>query len=375
MNENTERIDHYLRSVDLPRCESEPHRHALRRQVLSEIERKRTMSVRNRTWKLTVAIAALIGGGALAAAVGVKVYRYHFEGVGADGAYHFSSEPETIYERTYQDPNGDTHTFRRGRSGWTSVSPADAADPEQAQRDLEEIALLREQDRRELVGVIDNRVNGHLHRTYSFKYALADGRTRTIGEGDSGGRDEDAVNPAQMEQDLQEVARLRGQGLREVVNVTEIDVEGEITRILMCRYVLSDGREMTIGEGDPTLTPPAKYPSPEQIEEVYRLKALGRGQPLDGFERTLYGRAFNFESRLFTLADGTVVTLSEGQAAVTKTMLSPADWAELGRLMGANAGEELNPYQDAIGGQTFTFAPKRYVLSDGTEVIFAQGTR
>jgi hypothetical protein len=374
MNEHIERIDQYLRSIDLPQDESDQHRRALRRQILSEIERKETMSVRNRTWKVTIAVAALIGGGALATAVGVKVYRYHFEGRDAGGTYYFSTEPQTIYERTSQDANGVQHAVIVTAGRLVSMDAADAkADVDQMQRDLEEIAGLREQDLRELTRVVDMQVNGHFLRTCVFQYTLADGRTHTIGEADPDSPVDVAQTPGLIEADFEEIAHLGEQGLRDVVKVIDTEVEGQIQRTLLCHYVLADGREKTIGEGDPALTPPTKRLTPEQINEVWRLKRLGQGEFLEEVEKSMYGKTFTFESCLFTLADGTVVTLAEGSPAAAKTTLSEADWKELRGLQKADAGEDLGTYEEEIRGKVFTFARERYLLGDGTEVIHAEG--
>ncbi len=373
MNENTERIDRYLRSVDLPEHESDSHRQALRRQVLSEIERKQTMSPRSRTWKVSVAIAALIGGGALAAAVGVKVYRYHFEGRGADGAYHFATEPQTVYEQTSEDAHGVWQGVVVTASTAASMGSDDssAGDVQQMQSDLEEIALLREQDIRELVGVTDMQVNGNFWRGFSFQYTLSDGRTRTIGEPDP-----DAATlgaSVDMETDLAEIAALREQGLRHIVTAVDTEVTGQTHRTLICRYILADGREITMGETDTELPLPTVMLTPEQNAELTRLLRLGQGEYLGRREKVVLGKVFVFEAYQAMLSDGTVATRAEGEPIDGKTRLTEADWRQLRDLVQADAGEDLGTYEDQIRSKVFTFARERYILSDGTEVIRARG--
>jgi hypothetical protein len=239
------------------------------------------------------------------------------------------------------------------------------------QSEVEEIEALRQQDARELVGVIDQQINGHPWRTCLFKYVLADGRTREIGEGDPD-RDKPRTG-AQIEQDHAEAARLRAQGVRDVVKILDTDVEGQTDRTLMCRYVLADGREMTIGESDPAWPEPTRRLSEEQIHETWRLKRLGEGEVLEPVEETSYGKTFVFERHRVTLADGTIVTLSVGEVKGAKESPTEADWDELHGLIEANAGEFLGTYEQEVRGKVFTFERKRYILSDGTEVVRADG--
>ena len=194
-----------------------------------------------------------------------------FEGKGRDGAYHFSTGPETIYERTYQDANWTQSSVGVSRGTGVSLSSTDpdyTIDVEQARNDLEEIALLHQQDTRELVRVIETTVNGHLHRTFVYKYVLADGRETTMGEGPDS---EERRSPAQIERDFEEIERLHRRGERELVGVIETEVEGKIDRTCKYKYLLADGREITGGEGDPEQTPPTRSLSVEQIKEIWRL--------------------------------------------------------------------------------------------------------
>ena len=80
----------------------------------------------------------------------------------------------------------------------------------------------------------------------------------------------------------------------------------------------------------------------------------------------LYGKSITFAKDAFQLADGTVVTHSEGEPQGQKTDLTEADWVELRGLRKAGAGEVLGEYDAEINGKAFRFKPVRYVLSDGT---------
>jgi hypothetical protein len=372
MNENTEPIERYLQGIVPPEHESEPHRQQLRRQILGEIERRQDMSARARAWKIAAVAAALVCTGAVAATVGMRMHRFHFVGVDKNGTYHFATKPETVYERTYQDANGIQQSVIVRTTRGVSMDPdANAASVEQMQADLEEIEALRQQDARELVGVIDMDVNGNAWRVCRFRYVLADGRTHTMNEGDPDRKGQDT--PEQIEKDQEEVARLRAQGVRDVVEVIDTEVEGQTARTLICRYVLADGRETTMGEGDPAWPEPTKRLSSEQIEETWRLKQLGEGEALEPVVDTMYGKTFTFERHRVTLGDGTVVTLSVGEVKGAKENLTKEDWDELHGLIKANAGEFLGTYDLEVRGKMFTFERSRYILSDGTEVIRADG--
>jgi len=171
------------------------------------------MSVRGRSWKVAAVSCRRDRGGSHCDGSGVRVYRYRFEGQDKDGAYHFTTEPEIIYERTYQDANGAQRTYTVTHSRSASVGAADATDAEQARVDLEEIALLRQKDARELIGVTETEVNGHLHTAFRYKYVLADGRIKTMGEGEPD--ESERPTPAQIENDQEQIALLREKGQRE----------------------------------------------------------------------------------------------------------------------------------------------------------------
>lgn len=367
MNKNIEKIDRYLKGIIPPEHASDEHRQRLRRRILNRIERRQTMSVRSRAWKIAAVVALICTGAVAAAVVGVKVYRYHFEGKGADGTYHFSGERQTVYE----SPEGGFTVGRGSSVSITSDDPNFTIDVEQTRQDLEEIAVLRQEDARELVGVVDTEVNGYFHRTYRYKYTLSDGRTMTMGEG---GPDEQAEGtPEQIEKDHQEIAQLRQQGERELVGVVDTLIEEDLHRVCTYKYVLADGREMTVGEGDPELLPPAKPLATEKITEIWRLRRLKEGDFLGYSDAEVHGRTFTFETYVFTLSDGTVVTHAVGERKGLKTHLTEADWEEFRSLMDAGEGEDLGTEEKVVEGRVFSFDRQRFVLSDGTEFIWSVG--
>jgi len=325
------------------------------------------MSLKGKPWKVTIAAAAVICGGAIAAAVGVKMYRYHFEGRGTDGSYHFSTEPEIVYESSQTG----VAVSRGGSVSIGSNDPNFTIDVEQTQKDLEEIAALREKDARELVGVVDTEVNGNFHRTLRYIYTLSDGRTHAMGEGDPDRRAQ--RTPEQIEKDHEEIARLRERGERELVRVIDTQIGEDLHRHCSYRYVLADGRSVKVGEGAPEQPSPAKPLGVETIEEIWRLRRLKQGDFLGSSDRDVHGRTFTFETYIFTLADGTVVTHAVGEPKGLKANLTDADWEEFRSLRDAEEGEELGTYEETVKGRVFSFVRQRFVLSDGTEIIRSVG--
>jgi hypothetical protein len=374
MSRNIENIDRYLKDVALPEYESNQHRQQLRREVLEKIERRQTMSVIKRIWKIAAVIAFMTCVGAIATTVGIKVYRYHFEGRGRNGEYHFSTGPEIVYKRTYLDKNGNERTYSATRSGAASVGAADATDAEQARRDLEEIALLRQQDNRELVGVVEMEVNGHLHRAFRYKYVLSDGRIKTIGENDPDINE--SVNPLQIDEVPEQIALLREKGERELIKVIDTEIEGELHRFYIYKYMLPGryGRKINVGEWDPEPAQPVTPPSLERFEEIWRLRRLERGEFLGYEDKQVQDQTFTFDTYMFTLADGTVVIHGVGEPKGLKTDLTQTDWEEFHNLHQAGAGEDLGTYEQEVKGRLFIFKRQRFILSDGTEFIWSSGT-
>lgn len=323
-------------------------------------------------WRTGILVAAaIVCAGAIAATVGVRIRQYYFEGRGADGNYYFHTEDS---KATYRDANGVEKpvigkTF--GEVILKSKDPNRAVDVERTQKDLEEVDLLRQQDRRELVGVVDVKATGCLFRTLVYKYTLSDGRTMTIRENElplASRR-----TPDQMQKDREEVARLRQQERRELVGVMDTQMESNLFRVCQYKYVLADGRELTFTESDPELPPPTWVPGSEQISEIWRLRRLKQGEFLGYHDRQILGKTITFETYVFTLSDGMKVTHSVGEVKGQRINLTDADREELRRLREANRGEDLGVEVSEVKGRTFSFRRERFILSDGTEVIQSRG--
>ena len=380
MKDKPNNIDRTLREIRWPDVSNEAHRQALRRRVLAVVERNRTMSTSYRIRSLFLIVLGLMGGGALAMTVGVKIYRHHFEGQSREGDYIFTSERETLYEGA-TDANDQRATTSVSTSTTTSMNyqaPADAAPATEAekiaqmQQDLEEIDALRQRNERELLKVVDQWINGRFHRTCIFQYTLADGRVRGMGENDLGL--DNPPSPEQIKRDDAEVDRLRAEDQREITRIIETGVAGRIMRICMFQYTLGDGRTTSVGENgsDPNTWAPVL--SQAQAEEVWRLRRLKEGEFLGDLDREAEGHVFSCETYRFTLADGTVVIHAVGDRKDYKTHLTDADREEMQRLRTAGTGERLEDTEQDVYGQRFRFERRRYLLSDGTEVIRAYGT-
>ena len=144
MNENIERLDEYLKNIAPPSPASGPHRYALRRQVLGEIERKQTMFERFTSWRHAVVIALIGTGIVTAAVVGVTVHRYHFVKVDEEGRH--------VVVRQDDDNSGKAWCF----------STKTATNPQQAVETAEEMDRLIAQNEKELVSICEIEVDGQL---------------------------------------------------------------------------------------------------------------------------------------------------------------------------------------------------------------------
>ena len=224
MSKKIEKIDRYLKSVALPEHESNQHRQQLRREVHEEIERRKTMFVRKRAWKVAAVLAILISIGAVSV-VAVSVGRYYYFGKNDDGAHIFHSED------------------------WETVVTLDdnqVTDVEQTRQDLEEIEVLRQQDKRELLKVEITMTDGTLEmRVHVYKYQLSDGRIIDMREGVPGGA------YALGEARAQEWRQLRKAGPGEDLGTYEETVEGRVFSFKREKYFLSDGTEVIWSVGTP----------------------------------------------------------------------------------------------------------------------------
>lgn len=214
--------------------ESGPNEKSMRRRIM-------------RIPTIRIAIAALIGTGVVTATVVGVRYKYHFASMDEGG--------RQIVER------------EDGLKTW-HLSQQTAPNPEQAVQTAEELDLLGQQGRRELVLVGEWEVNGQLdQRSLTYDYHLADGRTVRAGEPDP---------------DNNAPKTLTGERLQEAVRLAR-------------QTVASTG---SVGQF--------------QMTEKRTVELPRKGTPIPTYERVIQGRTFRFEKYTFTLSDGTPVTYSLG---------------------------------------------------------------
>ena len=373
MKTENEVLERYLQNMVPPECESAGHQGRLRAELLARVERRQAGGMLRGRWKTPMLVLGLVAVAAAGTEVAVQVHRYYFEGRSGDDVYVFSTAPQVVYQGTYVDSQGVSHPRAVSKAETVMVNnngkKLDAAGIEQKRQDLEEIRLLRQQNVRELLSVMDTAVNGHPQgRHFTYKYRLSGGRTEVTD--DSEATSGSAQEQQQFQQQLEEARR---QGRKEVINAMDTELDGQLQRTLICRYALPDGRVGTGGESDPNVASPAKYLTHAQQIELLGLVRQQQGTRLGRFEAPVCGQTFAFEKSAYRLADGTAVTYAEGKPKSPKIDLTGADWAELIKLCESGAGEPLAEYTAEVHGQAFLFKPVKYVLSDGTEVVRAPG--
>ncbi len=227
MNKNIEKIDRYLKGIALPEHISEQHRRQLRRQILNRTERRQTMFVRKRAWKVAAVLAILIGVGAIAV-VGVNISKIYYKGKTDDGAHIFISDDlETV------------------------VTMDEVTDVEQTVRDLEEMKILSQQGKKELLRIKETIIGTYRLKTHNYRYQLSDGRTTDMGEGAD---DMPVYNVEQWKEfgaQLEEFRQLQKAGPGEDLGTYEETVEGRVFSFKRERYFLSDGTEVIFSRGTP----------------------------------------------------------------------------------------------------------------------------
>ncbi|MGE5297061.1 MAG: hypothetical protein ACM3VT_19735 [Solirubrobacterales bacterium] len=177
------------------------------------------------------AIALICIGAGVVTAVAVTAAHYYYLGKDDTGHHRFDSTD--------------------GQS-MVTMDDAPGMDPEQARRDIEEMKSLSEQGRRELVKVVRIDVNGELERKMLvYKYSLADGSTREIGEIPPGNTGRGTLTGPQHT----ELMRLKDAGPGKDLGSYEEDILGRAFAFTRQQYTLSDGTEIIWSAGTPKTAP------------------------------------------------------------------------------------------------------------------------
>ena len=328
------------------------------REVLGEIERSQTMSVRNRSWKIA-AVAALICTGVVAAAVvGVKIHKWRF----------VEKLPEAGYLLVDED----------GLKGRT-IPESWAESPERAVEVAEELDLLKQQGAGELVSVVEKEVNGKLiSRVFISKYVLADGR-----EIKSSDRDPDFKEQLTEAQD-EELTNLLRADEYVTIGFEEKEFRGRMFSFERNRFILSDGTEVIWSAGKPSEdrqdTVRSVVRDPKEAEQILKekreieiLRQQDKRQLIGVKELKANGeldlRVFVYQ---YKLSDGRTRDISEGGAV--NNVLNKEQRQEWRQCKNKGSGEDLGTYEEQVKGRMFVFKRQRFTLSDGTEIIWSVGT-
>jgi hypothetical protein len=189
--------------------------------------RRLKMFARVRSWKVAAVIAVVLGAGAISV-VGVNIGRIYYWGKSADGTHHI------FYSK---GPSGD---------GFTMMDANGVTDVEQARRDLEEMEILSQQGKKELLRVEETMMNGTVEmRTHEYRYELSDGRTSDMREGVKWGGGFD------NKERWQEWRQLKEAGPGKDLGTYEETVDDRVFSFKRERYVLGDGTEIIWSVGTP----------------------------------------------------------------------------------------------------------------------------
>jgi hypothetical protein len=179
--------------------------------------------MKNPITKIAAVIAIVIAVGAISV-VGVNIGRYIYMGQDDDGVHIFMTEDG---------------------KGAITLDEDEVTDAEQTKRDLEEMEILSQQGKKELLRVVETMTDGTLRlRTHMYRYELSDGRTMDMGECAGG---DFALEKAQWD----ELDRISKAGPGDDLGTYEKTVEGRVFSFKRKRYSLSDGTEVIESVGTP----------------------------------------------------------------------------------------------------------------------------
>jgi len=330
------------------------------------------------------AVALICTSVAAAAVVGVKIYKWRF----------VEKDPEHGYMLRSED----------GRF-MTNVPESWADNPEHAVEVREELDLLRQQDKRKLVGVTEYKVNGqHDHWFLSYDYTLSDGRVIRRGEYDPGDntprilvgelhkeahqRFREILEPeySTLTSDPQTGEKLRIITPAEGVVLTMYDqvVQGQTFSFDSRQFALSDGTTVTfafgrLSEDSPDAIRTVVSGSKEagqtgdDLQEIAILRRQDNRELVGVKELMANGeldlRVFTYQYRL---SDGR--TRDMGDGGELNHVLNKEQRQEWFQLRDAGSGEDLGTYEEEVEGRLFVFKRQRFTLSDGTEVTWSFGT-
>jgi hypothetical protein len=125
--------------------------------------------------------------------------------------------------------------------------------------------------------------------------------------------DTDVTDVEQTRNDLQEMKLLSSQGKRELIRVIEIRANSHLERRMFSyKYRLSDGRIREMGEAAPENAGQWTLTDAQQ-KEMRQLKEAGSGEDLGTYEDTVMNHKFEFNRQRYVLSDGTEIIWSIGE--------------------------------------------------------------
>lgn len=119
----------------------------------------------------------------------------------------------------------------------------------------------------------------------------------------------------QTRTDLEEIEGLRQQDKRELLRVKETVIGSYRLKTHEYRYQLADGRTQDMGEPADDMSMYTQEQWGEfspQLQEFRGLREAGPGEDLGTHEETVKGRVFSFKRERYVLSDGTEVIWSAG---------------------------------------------------------------
>jgi len=131
--------------------------------------------------------------------------------------------------------------------------------------------------------------------------------------------------------------------------------------------------EFSPSDRDISIPPGFRPLHPLEEEEMKILSEQGKKELLKVEETMTDGTIeMKVHTYKYELSDGRIKEMREGTGG--KYALSESQWEEWQQFKKAGPGEDLGNYEETVEGRVFSFKREKYLLSDGTEVIWSVGT-
>jgi len=142
-------------------------------------------------------------------------------------------------------------------------------------------------------------------------------------------------------------------------------------------FFRSEGGEGALGDGFITMDANGVTDveqTAKDLEEMKNLSQQGKKQLLRVEETTMNGTVeMRTHEYKYTLSDGRTEDMREG-VKWGGGFDNKERWQEWRQLKEAGPGADLGTSEETVEGRVFSFKRERYVLGDGTEIIWSVGT-